>query len=211
MTELDGRKLKGQRSRDAILEQAVNLASVEGLEGLTLGRLAIATGLSKSGFFAHWPAKEQLQLDAVDWAEKQWIEQIVAPALQIPRGVRRLFALHEARLRFYDAGILVGGCFFFAAQAEFDDRPGPVHTRIAQAARDWIGLIERLTTEALALGELDQHTDVRQLAYEIDVFGMAVVTRSRLLDGDASSAFARRAVLQRLRSLCPHPHLLPEN
>jgi AcrR family transcriptional regulator len=211
MTTMDGRKLRGQRSRDAILEQAVTLASVEGLDGLTLGRLAAATGLSKSGFFAHWQSKEELQLDAVAWAERQWIEYIVTPALAAPQGVRRLFALHEARLRFYDSGVLPGGCFFFAVQAEFDDRPGPIHTKVAAAARAWATLIERLAAEAVALGELDENTDVPQLAYEIDAFGLAVVTRSRLLDGDTSSVYSRRAVLRRLRSLCPDPQILPES
>ncbi len=211
MTEVDGRKVRGQRSRDAILEQAVALASVDGLEGLTLGRLAGATGLSKSGFFAHWQSKEQLQLDAVAWAEQLWIEHVVAPALARPRGVRRLFALHESRLRFYSAGVLPGGCFFFAAQSEFDDRPGPVRARVAEVARAWIGLVERLATEAVALGELEAGTDVPQLAFELDALGTAVVTRSRLLDDDASGALSRRAVLGRLRSLCPDPQLLPEN
>ena len=211
MTEVDGRKVRGQRSREAILTQAVVLASVEGLEGLSLGRLAGVTGVSKSGFFAHWQNKEQLQLDAVAWAERQWIEQIVAPALAEPRGVRRLFALHEARLRFYAARVLPGGCFFLAVQAEFDDRPGPVQARVAEAARDWLALIERLASEAVALGELPPHTDVSQLAYEIDALGVAVVTRSRLLDDDGPGVFSRRAVLDRLRRLCPRPQLLPEN
>ena len=211
MTELDGRKVRGQRSREAILEQAVTLASIEGLEGLTLGRLAGVTGLSKSGFFAHWQSKEQLQLDAVAWAERQWIEWIVSPALAQPKGVRRLFALHEARLRFYDAGVLPGGCFFVAVQAEFDDRPGPVQARVVEAARAWTTLIERLATEAVALGELDEHTDVPQLAYELDALGVAVISRSRLLEDKASSQLSRQAVLHRLRSLCPDPQLLPEN
>ncbi|GAA4518731.1 TetR/AcrR family transcriptional regulator [Nonomuraea ferruginea] len=90
----DGRRLRGQRSREAILDQAVSLASVEGLDGLSLGRLATTLGISKSGFFAHWRDKEQLQLDAVDWAARQWTEQIISPALRAPAGVRRLFALH---------------------------------------------------------------------------------------------------------------------
>src|SRR5918992_750157 len=127
----DGRRLRGMRSREAILQQAVGLASVEGLDGLSLGRLAAAAGVSKSGFFAHWRDKEQLQLDAVEWASRQWIEQVVEPALRAPEGVRRLFALHEARLRFYGDRVLPGGCFFFAVQAEFDDRPGAVRDRVA--------------------------------------------------------------------------------
>ncbi|MEU6727879.1 helix-turn-helix domain-containing protein [Nonomuraea wenchangensis] len=207
----DGRRLRGLRSREAILEQAVALASVEGLDGLSLGRLAAATGTSKSGFFAHWRDKEQLQLDAVEWAARQWTERIVAPALQAPAGVRRLFALHEARLRFYGEGVLPGGCFFFTVQAEFDDRPGVVRDRVARAMNDWQEFIRRQVTQAVAMGELAESVDAAQLAYEIDALGEMVIIHSRLLDGPASLVHARRAVLQRLRALCPDPTLLPED
>ncbi|MGA4990197.1 TetR/AcrR family transcriptional regulator [Nonomuraea bangladeshensis] len=207
----DGRRLRGLRSREAILEQAVSLASVEGLDGLSLGRLAAATGTSKSGFFAHWRDKEQLQLDAVEWAARQWTEQIVAPALRAPAGVRRLFALHEARLRFYGEGVLPGGCFFFTVQAEFDDRPGALRDRVARAMNDWQEFIRRQVAQAVAMGELVESVDAAQLAYEIDALGEMVIIHSRLLDGPASLVHARRAVLQRLRALCPDPTLLPED
>ncbi|MGW5157453.1 TetR family transcriptional regulator C-terminal domain-containing protein [Nonomuraea wenchangensis] len=207
----DGRRLRGLRSREAILEQAVALASVEGLDGLSLGRLAAATGTSKSGFFAHWRDKEQLQLDAVEWAARQFTERIVAPALQAPAGVRRLFALHEARLRFYGEGVLPGGCFFFTVQVEFDDRPGALRDRVARAMNDWQEFIRRQVTEAVAMGELAEGVDAAQLAYEIDALGEMVIIHSRLLDGPASLVHARRAVLQRLRALCPDPMLLPED
>ncbi|MEV4287192.1 helix-turn-helix domain-containing protein [Nonomuraea bangladeshensis] len=207
----DGRRLRGLRSREAILEQAVSLASVEGLDGLSLGRLAAATGTSKSGFFAHWRDKEQLQLDAVEWAARQWTEQIVAPALRAPAGVRRLFALHEARLRFYGEGVLPGGCFFFTVQAEFDDRPGALRDRVARAMNDWQEFIRRQVAQAVAMGELVEDVDAAQLAYEIDALGEMVIIHSRLLDGPASLVHARRAVLQRLRALCPDPTLLPED
>ncbi|WP_203994624.1 TetR/AcrR family transcriptional regulator [Sphaerisporangium rufum] len=207
----DGRRLRGMRSREAILEQAVSLASVEGLDGLSLGRLATATGTSKSGFFAHWRDKEQLQLDAVDWAGRQWTEQVMAPALRAPAGVRRLFALHEARLRFYGEGVLPGGCFFFTVQAEFDDRPGAVRDRVARALRAWQECMRRLVAEAIAMGELAASVDVAQLAYEIDALGEMVIIHSRLHDGPAALGYARRAVLDRLRALCPDPTLLPED
>lgn len=209
--ENDGRRMRGLRSREVILEQAVGLASVEGLDGLSLGRLATATGTSKSGFFAHWAGKEQLQLDAVDWAARQWTEHVVAPALRAPAGVRRLFALHEARLTFYGDGVLPGGCFFFTVQVEFDARPGPVRDRVARALADWQAFIQRQVAEAIALGELAADVDPAQLAYEIDALGEMVVTHLRLYDGAACLGRARRAVLQRLRALCPDPTLLPED
>lgn len=209
-TRPDGRRAKGRRSRELVLERAVELASAQGLDGLSLGELAAALGISKSGLFAHWREKQALQLDTVEWARRQWIEHIVAPALQEPRGVRRVFALHEARLRFYSEGVLPGGCFFLAAQAEFDDRPGPVRSRVAEAMREWEALLRRLVQEAVELGELSADTDPAQLAYEIDALGGMVVTRSRLLREQDSTGRARRAVLHRLRALSPRPSLLPE-
>ncbi len=207
----DGRRARGRRSREAILERAVSLASVHGLGGLSLGRLADAAGVSKSGFFAHWRDKEELQLDAVDWAGRQWVELIVKPALRSPAGVRRIFALHEARMRFYADGVLPGGCFFFMAQVEFDDQPGRVRERVAQALADWIALIERLVREAVTLGELPAGVDPGQLAYEIDALGEAAITHARLLDRDVAYRRGRRAVLLRLRDLTPTPDLLPED
>ncbi|MFC7385944.1 TetR/AcrR family transcriptional regulator [Sphaerisporangium rhizosphaerae] len=209
--EQDGRRLRGMRSRETILRQAVELASVEGLDGLSLGRLAAVTNLSKSGFFAHWRDKEQLQLEAVEWAARQWTEHIVQPALHAPAGVRRLLALHEARLRFYGDAVLPGGCFFFAVQAEFDDRPGAVRDRLVSAMREWQGFIRHLVAEAVTLGELAENVDPAQLAYEIDALGQMVIIHSRLHDGPAALVHARDAVLQRLRALCPDPTLLTED
>ncbi|RBQ21468.1 TetR/AcrR family transcriptional regulator [Spongiactinospora rosea] len=207
----DGRRLRGMRSREAILTQAVGLASVEGLDGLSLGKLATATGTSKSGFFAHWRDKEQLQLDAIEWAVRQWTERVITPALRAPAGVRRLFALHESRLDFYRDGVLPGRCFFFTVQAEFDDRPGPVRDRVARAMGDWEAFILRLVAEAKARGELPDSVDDAQLAYEVDALGERVISRLRLHDGPLVLVHARRAVLQRLRALCPDPTLLPED
>ncbi len=213
-TKEDGRRARGQRSREAILAQAVALASVHGLDGLTLGRLAEAAGVSKSGFFAHWRDKEELQLDAIAWAHRQWVDLIVRPALLEPAGLRRLLALHEHRIRFYTDGILPGGCFFFAAQVEYDDRSGPVREAVARALSDWLAFLERLVAEAVALGELPEGTDTAQLAYEIDALGETSVTHARLLrhgdDEPRAYAMARRAVLHRLRGLATDPSLLPE-
>ncbi len=205
----DGRLLRGRRSREAILETAVALASVDGLEGLTFGRLAVAAGVSKSGFFAHWSDKEHLQLDAIGWAARQWTARIVTPGLSAPRGVRRLWALHEARLRFYEEEVLPGGCFFHTAEADFDDRPGPVRDRMRAAKREWMGLLVSLVRAAIDEGELAA-VDAEQLAFELDALGGAVVPHSRLLDRAPALRHSRAAVLHRLRSLSPVPDLLPE-
>jgi AcrR family transcriptional regulator len=205
----DGRLARGERTRAAVLDAAVSMASVDGLEAMTLARLAEATSVSKSGLFAHWPDKEALQLAVVAHAVRLWADHVVTPALGAPRGIRRLWALYERRLAFYADGVLPGGCFFVATQAEFDDRPGPVREALATAITDWLAIISTMAQQAVELGELHAGTDVGQLTYEIEAHGVAVVTYSRLLDAERGVAYARQAVLDRLKSLSPVPELLP--
>ena len=206
----DGRLARGERTRTAILDAAVALASEAGLDGLSLGQLADTLGVSKSGLFAHWKSKEQLQLAIIERAREQWTQQVVSPALRAPRGVRRLFAIHVSKLDFYAASVLPGGCFFATAQFEYSVRPGPVHDRIAEAFAAWMAFLERLAEEARAAGELHADVHVPQLAYEIEALGMAAVNRSRFLAADTAYVYARRGALDRLRALCPDPTLLPE-
>jgi AcrR family transcriptional regulator len=207
---IDGRLVRGERTRTAVLDAAVAMASVEGLEAMSLARLADAIGVSKSGLFAHWPDKETLQLAVVAQAARQWMERIVSPALAAPRGVRRLWALHEYRLAFYADGVLPGGCFFVATQAEFDDRPGLVRDAIAAAVADWHNLLMTVADQAVQLGELRPDTDVAQLAFEIEALGAAVVISTRLFHAAQVAAYSRAAVLDRLRALSPLPELLPK-
>ncbi|MEU7716281.1 TetR/AcrR family transcriptional regulator [Micromonospora chalcea] len=206
----DGRVARGDRTRTAVLDTAVALATEVGLHGLSLAQLADRLEVSKSGLFAHWRSKEALQLATVDRAVAQWQERILAPALEAPRGVRRLRALHEARIDFYAARVLPGGCFFANTEFEYNARPGPVRDRLAEAFGRWTALLERLVQEAVDLGELPAELDVPLLAYEIDALGISAAMRSRLLDPDATYRHARQGLLNRLRALCPDPTLLPE-
>jgi AcrR family transcriptional regulator len=206
---IDGRMARGGQTRTAVLEAAVALASVDGLEAMSLARLADAAGVSKSGLFAHWPDKEILQLAVIEHAARQWMEEVITPALAAPRGIRRLWALHERRLAFYAAGTLPGRCFFVATEAEFDDRPGPVRDALAAAIGDWYRLIRIVAAQAVELGELRADTDISQLAFEIQALGEAAVTTSRLLQTEQGTAYSRGAVLSRLRALSPTPELLP--
>jgi len=135
---------------------------------------------------------------------------VVSPALTAPRGVRRLWALHEGRLAFYARGTLPGGCFFVATEAEFDDRPGPVRDALITAIGGWRDLMRTVASQAIELGELRADTDVGQLAFEIHALGEAVVTAVRLFRAEQVAAYARRSVLDRLRALSPTPELLPE-
>src|SRR3954469_6647440 len=132
MTE-DGRRKRGERTRTAVLDRALLLTTVAGLDGLSLSQVADALGVSKSGLFAHWRSKEALQLAVIDHARAQWTDRVIRPALRTPRGVRRLWALHDHRLGFYESGALPGGCFFANAHFEFNARPGEVRDRLAAA------------------------------------------------------------------------------
>jgi AcrR family transcriptional regulator len=206
----DGRIARGERTRTAVLDAAVALATETGLDGLSLGQLAETLGVSKSGLFAHWRSKEDLQLATIERAREQWRSQIISPALRAPRGVRRLWALHDARLRFYAAPVAAGGCFFANVKFRQQAHPGPVRDRIATVFAEWMAFIERLAAEAVLTGDLRADTDVRQLAYEIEALGVGAVMQARLLPPDPAYAHARRAVLDRLRGLCTDPTLLPE-
>ncbi|MFG3709155.1 TetR/AcrR family transcriptional regulator [Micromonospora sp. NPDC047670] len=207
---VDGRVARGDRTRAAALDAAVMLATEVGLHGLSLAQLADTLGVSKSGLFAHWRSKEALQLATVDRAVEQWQERIVEPALRAPRGVRRLWALHQARIDFYAARVLPGGCFFASTDFEYNARPGPVRERLAEVFGRWTAFLERLVREAVDAGELPADTDVAQLAYEIDALGISAALRSRLLNPDTTYRHARQGLLNRLRALCPDPTLLPE-
>jgi AcrR family transcriptional regulator len=206
----DGRLLRGDRTRRAVLDAAVATASVEGLTGMSLSGLAAGLGVSKSGLFAHWPDKQGLQLEIVQHAQRQWVEHIVEPALQQPRGLRQLWALHERRLQFYLDDVLPGGCFFAAVEGEFDDKPGPVRDAIAGALESWMALLARVAAQAIKLGEVRADVPPAQLAFEIQALGEAVITHSHLLRDERTYDFARRAVLDRLRALATDPSLLPE-
>jgi AcrR family transcriptional regulator len=206
---MDGRLLRGDRTRAAVLDRAMAMATEAGLDGLSLGQLAEALGVSKSGLFAHWKSKEELQLATIEHATRVWVERVIAPALTAPRGVRRLWALHQSRMDYYATSILPGGCFFAVTQFEFNARPGAVRDRLAMGFTDWMGTLSRLAGEAIELGELFPDVDPDQLAYEIEALGLTAVVQVRLLK-DTGYSFARQAVLERLRTLCPDPTLLPE-
>lgn len=206
---IDGRTVRGERTRVAVLDTAVGLASVLGLEAMSLSRLADETGVSKSALFAHWQDKEILQLAVVDHAVRLWTNRVIRPALHTPRGVRRLWALHERRLAFYADKVLPGGCFFAATEAEFDDRPGPVHDALAAAIGGWLRLLRTVAAQAVEVGELRADTDVAQLAFETEALGKLLVTCT-WLSAEHAAVYTRRGILDRLRQLSPTPDLLPD-
>jgi AcrR family transcriptional regulator len=193
--------MKGERTRQSILDRAVDLASLEGLEGLTIGRLAEELKMSKSGLFAHFGSKEELQIATIDAAAKRFIAEIYSPALQEPRGYPRLLAICRSWLSYLRRGVFPGGCFFAAASFEFDGRPGPVRDIVRRLMDDWIGALEKAIGMAIEEGHFDPAVDPAQLAFELNslFFG---ANFSFYLRNDASAIDrAERAVGQRLESL----------
>jgi AcrR family transcriptional regulator len=175
---------KGEQTRAAILERAVDLASVEGLDGLTIGRLATELGMSKSGLFGHFGSKQELQLATVEAAARRFAGVVIEPALSAPDGVPRLRALGESYLEHLD--LYSGGCFWAATSAEFDDRPGPVRDAIAAALDAWIG---ELTRQAAIAGAEDPD----RVAFELYSVVMGVNARYRLSGDRRVLGYARQS------------------
>ena len=190
---------KGDRTRAAILDEAARLATVVGLDGLSIGGLAKATGMSKSGLYAHFGSKGELQLATIEAARETFVAEVLRPALSAPRGIERLRAACEAFLAHVERRVFPGGCFFSAAAADVGTRPGPVRDSIARQQRDWLALLERLSAEARKLGELPPDADPTQLAFELQAL-LAAANTSFILHGEAAVfAQAREAIRERLR------------
>ena len=191
------RRPRGLKTRRAILRKAVNLASLEGLEGLTIGRLASTLRISKSGLFAHFGSKEDLQCAVVDEARDIFVEEVVRPAFKFLR-LERLRALCENWLRYSRERVFPGGCFFSAASLEFDDRPGRVRDRIVELMRKWLGNLEQAARDAQSAGEIREDVDVRQLAFEIQALAMGGNWSSRLFRDQTAFSSAKAAILRRI-------------
>lgn len=199
MTEAHASPTKGERTREAILDEAARLATVDGLEGLSIGQLARSTGMSKSGLYAHFGSKLDLQLATIESARQTFVDEVLIPALRAPRGIERLLALCDAFLSHVERRIFPGGCFFAAAAVDVGTRPGPVHDAILVQRLDWLALLERLAREAAELGQLDSTADLAQLAFELQALLVAANT-SFILQGDqAIFDRARMAIHERLR------------
>jgi len=169
---------KGDETRQAILSRAFELANVIGVSGLTIGRLAEATGLSKSGLFAHFGSKEALEVAVVEEASRQFVQEVMVPALAKPRGEPRVKALYDHWLHW---GERPGGCFFVGASAELDDRPGPPRDALVRACKDWIDAIATAAQIAVTEGHFRSDLEARQFAFELYGIMLAAHTFSRFL------------------------------
>ena len=205
---------KGVRTRDSILQVAVNLASMEGLEGLSIGRLADELNMSKSGLFAHFGSREELQLATVAMARQIFAEHVIRPALSAPEGAPRLWALCDAWVRYVEHPVFPGGCFFAAAAFEFDSRPGPVRDQVAAAVKQWLVTLTRAVEGAIAAGHLKANVDANQLAFEIKSISVGAHSDYQLTDDRKAMGKARSIVLDRIRAMatpsCPELSAQPK-
>jgi len=192
--------MKGERTRAGILERAVDLASLEGLEGLTIGRLADDLSMSKSGLFAHFGSKEDLQLSTIEAARARFVDEVVRPALEAPRGYPRLMAICRAWLDYVQREVFPGGCFFAAASFEFDGRPGIVRDAIARAMDAWLETLEKAIRMSRDEGHLDPKTDPAQLAFELNALFFGANFAWNLRHDPKAFAHARTAIEARLEA-----------
>ena len=164
---------KGERTRAAILEAGFHIVSKAGLEGLTIGTLAEATGMSKSGLFAHFGSREELLIAVLERGQQEFVEVVINPALARPRGLPRLKALFTNWIDWTEMANLPGGCPMIGGATEFDDKPGPVRDTLASGQRAWIDTLTRATRQAIEQGQLAAGTDPEQISFEL--FGVALV------------------------------------
>ncbi|MBF6385701.1 TetR/AcrR family transcriptional regulator [Nocardia farcinica] len=191
----DQRLVKGARSRAAIARHAADVASVEGLDGLSIGRLATDLGVSKSGIATLFGSKQALQLAAVRAAREVFIERIVEPAVREPRGLPRVRALVTRWLDYITDPVFPGGCFRAATLAEFDSRPGPVRDALVADHAEWMALLEKQLRHAVDRDELPGR-DPAALAFELDALVTAANTARQL--GDETKLATARAIIDRL-------------
>ncbi len=182
---------KGAETRSAVLDQALAMASEVGLQGLTLGNLAKEVGLSKSGLFAHFDSKEQLQLQVLKNAVDRFVEDVVAPALREPRGEPRVRALFERWLAWEHATYLPGGCPFLALANELDDRPGPLRDALVAAQNDWLEALATAARIGVDEGHFRADLDTVQFAHELHAIMLAYHYFERLLHDAEAEARAR--------------------
>ena len=192
------RRSDGERSRNAILREAAQLATVEGINGLSIGRLAEAVGMSKSGLFAHFGSKEELQLATIETARELFDEIVVEPALKAPTAIERLRQLIENFLRHVQDKVYPGGCFYVSVGAELGAQSGPVRDQAVALSGEWMQLVVSTIREAQAEGDIDAAEDAEQLAFDLTGYLLLGNTQFVVTQQAAAIDRARRAVERRL-------------
>jgi AcrR family transcriptional regulator len=187
----DGRRARGMRSRAAVLERSVQIASKEGLEGLTIGGLASELDVHKSSVFALFGSKEELQLATLAAARGILIDQVIAPGLQSQEGLPRLTAMGQAWWSYLASNVFAGGCFLCAASAEMDGRPGTVREAVVSVMREWMDVLETNIEAAIEAGDLRAELNPTAMAFRLNALGMAANWQRQLLDDPSGIEHAR--------------------
>ena len=197
----DRRLLRGEKTRQAILSHASRLASAEGLEAVSLQRLASDLGISKSGLFAHFGSKEELQLATVEEAGRVFTDEVLKPGLKAPAGIGRVWAMCNSFLSYLSRGVFPGGCFFEAALAEFDSKPGRVRDAVIERRGYWVASLARAIREAKPVGDVQPDVDAEQVAWELG--SLLVGANSSFVQdgGTVGIERARRAIRDRLERI----------
>ncbi|HUT50072.1 MAG TPA: TetR/AcrR family transcriptional regulator [Alphaproteobacteria bacterium] len=190
---------KGDRTREAIVNQALDLATVRGLEALSIGALAAETGMSKSGLFAHFGSKEALQLAVLEAASALFSAQVIKPSHAERRGLRRLIALVENWLHWANSETLSGGCPFVAAQVEWDDREGPVRDYLVWAQQSWLGVLAAAAEKAVAQSDFRDDLNPRAFAHDVYAIALGYHNAQRLLRDPKAGSYARDAFRRLLK------------
>jgi AcrR family transcriptional regulator len=191
---------KGEETREKILEHAVAIASMVGFEGLSIGELAKAAEMSKSGLFAHFDSKEDLQLQVLETAKRSFVETVIAPALREPRGEPRIRTMFERWMTWEEGRVTPGGCPFIVASHEYDDRPGRVREAVVAAQRDWVDAVATAARIAIEEGHFRRELDAEQFAFEIYAVFLSFHLYYRLLEDPHARDRARSAFEQLLQS-----------
>lgn len=182
---------KGESTRQQILDRAADMASVNGLDQVTIGSLAASLGMSKSGTYAHFGSKEELQLATIGAAGERYFEAVIAPGLEAPKGLAQIEKTLACLMTYLEKPTFPGGCFFNSVNAEFHARPGPVRDMIRNGKRDWRVMVADMTRDAQALGEIRADVDPELLAFQLESF---VDSANWALDDPDAQALVRRAV-----------------
>lgn len=192
---------KGNATREMILARAYDIAARHGLEGLSIGELATAAGMSKSGVFAHFGSREDLQLAVLDEAGERFVDRVLRPALSARRGLPRLRAIVQGWFEWVRQN--AGGCLLLAAASEYDDRPGPLRDRVILLESRWRAEIARAIRLAVESGELAADTDPDQMAFEIYALALAVHHDAGLFGFEVAHARGERGFERLLRTYAP--------
>jgi AcrR family transcriptional regulator len=189
----------GARSRDAILDEAAQLSTVEGIGGLSLSRLADSVGMSKSGLFAHFGSKEELQLATIERADEIFHNQVLEPAASATDGLDRLRRLVDGYLRYVQAGTFPGGCFFATVLVEVSMQPGAVRDRLLVFLQDWLGRLESAIRDAQSEGTINKGEDAGQLAFELEASLLLANTQFSVMQSAEPIERGRRSIERRLK------------